>query len=68
MPAIITNSTLEFATPPCTWIIRKMIIEILTRLSLFKLASRDAAGNYPTRATRPVTRPVLNRPNYPFYP
>ena len=24
--------------------------------------------NYPTRATRPVTRPVLNRPNYPYYP
>ena len=29
---------------------------------------RDAAGHYPTRATRPVTRPVLNRPNYPYYP
>ena len=29
---------------------------------------RDAAGNYPTRATRPVTRPALNRPNYPYYP
>ena len=30
--------------------------------------TRDAAGHYPTRATRPVTRPVLNRPNYPYYP
>ena len=24
--------------------------------------------NYPTRATRPVTRPALNRGNYPYYP
>ena len=30
--------------------------------------SRDAAGHYPTRATRPVTRPALNRANYPYYP
>ena len=34
----------------------------------WKMPSRDAAGHYPTRATRPVTRPVLNRPNYPYYP
>ena len=32
------------------------------------MSSRDAAGHYPTRATRPMTRPVLNRPNYPYYP
>ena len=34
----------------------------------YDVGSRDAAGHYPTRATRPVTRPVLNRPNYPYYP
>ena len=38
------------------------------RLISAKLVFRDAAGNYPTRATRPVTRPALNRPNYPYYP
>ena len=36
--------------------------------SLKKSLTRDAAGNYPTRATRPVTRPALNRDNYPYYP
>ena len=37
-------------------------------LTSFGMSRRDAAGHYPTRATRPVTRPVLNRPNYPYYP
>ena len=49
---------------------KKLAFSHFTR-KLFGLVpnrTRDAAGNYPTRATRPVTRPALNRDNYPYYP
>ena len=35
---------------------------------LWQKCLRDAAGNYPTRATGPMTWPILNRDNYPYYP
>ena len=49
---------------------RTNINVMLKYRSPFKLglSGRDAAGHYPTRATRPVTRPALNRANYPYYP
>ena len=50
------------------WLIFGIFALIIPKHKNERNQTRDAAGHYPTRATRPVTRPVLNRPNYPYYP